>query len=68
MAPTSTTRWMTKRCSVQDERAVCLQLSRGGHLLARHIDQWVCHMEATLTEFAYLGCMRTAVPTLPQML
>jgi endonuclease YncB( thermonuclease family) len=29
MAPTSITRWMTKRCSVQDERAICLQLSLG---------------------------------------
>ena len=29
MAPTSITRWITKRCSAQDERAVCLHLRQG---------------------------------------
>src|SRR6266850_2032618 len=68
MAPMSITRWMTKHCSVHDECAVCLRLSRQGHALALHVAERVCHVEATLTEFSYHGCMRNAVPTPPQML
>jgi DNA-binding MarR family transcriptional regulator len=41
-------RWVTKRRSVTESRAVQLELSRQGHMLARHIDQRVCQVEATL--------------------
>jgi DNA-binding MarR family transcriptional regulator len=59
--------WVTKRRSVTDTRVVHLLLSRRGHALALQVEQRVRHVEATLTEFAYCGCMRTDVPTLPQM-
>ncbi len=40
-------RWVTKRRSVTDSRAVQLQLSRNGHTLARHIEQRIRQVEAT---------------------
>jgi DNA-binding MarR family transcriptional regulator len=43
-------RWVTKRRSVTDSRAVQLQLSRQGHMLARHIEQRVRQVEATWIE------------------
>ena len=50
MERTSLTRWMTKRCSVQDERALGLQLNRQGNVLDQQIKQQVRHVEATLAE------------------
>jgi DNA-binding MarR family transcriptional regulator len=41
-------RWVTKRRSVTDSRVMQLRLSWQGHTLARHIDQRVRQMEATL--------------------
>jgi DNA-binding MarR family transcriptional regulator len=41
-------RWVTKRRSVTDSRVMHLHLSWQGHTLARHIDQRVRQMEATL--------------------
>ena len=41
---------MTKRCSVQDERALGLQLNRQGNVLDQQIKQQVRHVEATLAE------------------
>jgi DNA-binding MarR family transcriptional regulator len=42
--------WITNRRSVTDARVVCLRLSRRGNALARHIEQRVRQIEATLTE------------------
>ena len=50
MERTSLTRWMIKRCSLQDEHAVCLQLNRRGNVLDQQIKQQVRHVEATLAE------------------
>jgi DNA-binding MarR family transcriptional regulator len=41
-------RWITRRRSVTDARAVCLSLSRRGNALALQIEQQVRHVEATL--------------------
>ena len=41
-------RWVTKRRSVTDSRAVQLQLSRQGHTLARNIEERVRQVEAIL--------------------
>ena len=41
-------RWVTKRRSVTDSRVLHLQLSRQGHILVRHIEQRMRHIEATL--------------------
>ena len=41
-------RWVTKRRSVTDSREMHLYLSWQGHTLARHIEQRVRQMEATL--------------------
>jgi DNA-binding MarR family transcriptional regulator len=43
-------RWVTKRCSVTDTRAVHLLLSRQGAALARQIEHRVRQIEATLPE------------------
>jgi DNA-binding MarR family transcriptional regulator len=45
-------RWVTKRRSVPDSRAVCLSLSRRGETLALQSEYRVRHVEAALTEFA----------------
>lgn len=42
-------RWVTKRRSVTDSRAVKLQLTRQGNTLVRHIEQQVRQVEATLS-------------------
>ena len=42
-------RWVTKRRSVTEYRAVQLELSRQGHTLARHIEERVRQVEATLS-------------------
>jgi DNA-binding MarR family transcriptional regulator len=41
-------RWVTKRRSVTDPRVVHLQLSQRGHTRARHIEQRIRLVEATL--------------------
>jgi DNA-binding MarR family transcriptional regulator len=41
-------RWVTERRSVTDSRVLHLRLSRQGHILARHIEQRMLHIEATL--------------------
>ena len=43
-------RWVTKRRSATDTRAVCLSLSRRGDALALQIEQRVRQVRATLTE------------------
>lgn len=43
-------RWVTRRRSGKDRRALCLSLSRRGETLALHIDERLRHVEATLTE------------------
>ena len=43
-------RWISRRRSGTDARAVCLSLSRRGNALALQIEQQVRHVEATLTE------------------
>jgi DNA-binding MarR family transcriptional regulator len=43
-------RWVTKRRSVLDPRAVCLSLSRQGKDLARQIEKRVHQVNATLAE------------------
>ena len=42
-------RWVTKRRSVTDSRAVCLSLSRRGEALAQRIDGQVGHVKSDLT-------------------
>ena len=42
-------RWVTKRRSVTDTRAVCLSLSRQGQALARKIKDQVRHVKSDLT-------------------
>lgn len=42
-------RWVTKRYSVEDRRAVCLRLSRRGEALARRIKDHVRHVKSDLT-------------------
>ena len=42
-------RWVTKRRSVTDTRAVCLALSRRGKALALQVEQRVRHVEAATT-------------------
>jgi len=42
-------RWVTKRRSVTDTRAVCLSLSRQGQALARKIKNHVQHVKSDLT-------------------
>lgn len=58
----SITRWVTKCRSINDNRVVCLSLSQWGNALALQIEQRACHVDATLTEFAYCRRMRTSVP------
>jgi DNA-binding MarR family transcriptional regulator len=41
-------RWVTERRSVTDSRVLHLHLSRQGHMLARHIEQRMRQIEATL--------------------
>jgi DNA-binding MarR family transcriptional regulator len=43
-------RWISRRRSVTDARAVCLSLSRRGNALALEVEQQVRHVEATLPE------------------
>jgi len=50
MERTSFTRWITKRYSVQEERALGLQLNRQRNVLDQQIKQQVRHVEATLAE------------------
>ena len=42
-------RWVTKRRSLTDNRAVCLSLSRQGKALARRIKDHVRHVKSDLT-------------------
>ena len=42
-------RWVTKRRSVTDTRALCLSLSRRGEALARRIKDHVRHVKSDLT-------------------
>ena len=42
-------RWVTKRRSLTDSRAVCLSLSRRGEALARRIKDHVRHVKSDLT-------------------
>ena len=42
-------RWVTKRRSVTDTRAVCLQLSRRGLAITRKIENQVRHVRSDLT-------------------
>jgi DNA-binding MarR family transcriptional regulator len=42
-------RWVTKRRSVTDTRAVCLSLSRRGQALAQRIKDHVRHVKSDLT-------------------
>lgn len=50
-------RWVTKRRSVNDDRIVCLSLTRWGEALARHIEKRlrVRQMNATRSERRTLG-------------
>ena len=43
-------RWVTKRRSVTDSRAVCLSLSRQGEVVARKIKDHVRHVRSNLTQ------------------
>ena len=42
-------RWVTKRYSVEDRRAVCLRLSRRGQVITRKIEAQVRHVRSDLT-------------------
>ncbi|MBY0247564.1 MAG: MarR family transcriptional regulator [Nitrospiraceae bacterium] len=42
-------RWVTKRYSVEDHRAVCLRLSRRGMAITRKIEDHVRHVKSDLT-------------------
>ena len=42
-------RWVTKRRSVTDTRAVCLRLSRRGQVITRKIEAQVRHVKSDLT-------------------
>ena len=42
-------RWITKRYSVEDRRAVCLRLSRRGQVITRKIENQVRHVRSDLT-------------------
>jgi DNA-binding MarR family transcriptional regulator len=42
-------RWITKRYSVEDRRAVCLRLSRRGEALTQKIEAQVRHVRSDLT-------------------
>jgi len=42
-------RWVTKRRSVTDTRAVCLSLSRRGQVITRKIEAQVRHVKSDLT-------------------
>jgi len=42
-------RWVTKRYSVEDHRAVCLSLSRRGEALAQKIEERVHHVKIDFT-------------------
>jgi DNA-binding MarR family transcriptional regulator len=53
-------RWVTKRRSVTDTRAVHLSLSRRGEARARHIEQRVRRVEATLPVHDRGGLGRTS--------
>lgn len=43
-------RWIAKRRAVKDDRVVVLSLSQRGNALARHIEQRVRHVNATLAD------------------
>jgi DNA-binding MarR family transcriptional regulator len=43
-------RWVTKRRSVKDDRAVCLALSRRGQVLTRKIEEQVRQVRSDLTQ------------------
>jgi DNA-binding MarR family transcriptional regulator len=47
-------RWVTKRRSVEDRRALRLRLSRRGEAITRTIESQVRHLKGTLTE--HDGC------------
>ena len=42
-------RWITKRYSVEDRRAVCLRLSRRGQVITRKIENQVRYVRSDLT-------------------
>ncbi len=58
-------RWVTKRHSIIDDRAVCLSLSRLGEVLARQIERRVRNVEATLTEHDGCALGRTSARLAP---
>jgi DNA-binding MarR family transcriptional regulator len=43
-------RWVTKRYSVEDRRAVCLRLSRRGQVITRKIENQVRDVRSDLTQ------------------
>ena len=43
-------RWVTKRYSVEDRRAVCLRLSRRGQVITRKIENQVRDVRSELTQ------------------